>query len=597
MTKLYSFDLFDTLVTRRVQHPQDVFLCIEATGKVVYRSGLFKLIPFRKLRILSEKIVRKFSKKEDINIYQIYNFIGFFVKNSDEILDLEVSIEYKALYPISKYVELINSYVEQGERVCITSDMYLSKQIILEILSRNNIKVKDVYVSSEVGLTKGSGSLFKYIAKDQNVELENIIHYGDNRVSDVEVPKKLGIHAIHVGDAEGYKSTNILNVLKSKQEHALNRVGFTFAGPISYAFSYYINKNNFNENIVFGARDSYMFEKAYNTFFNQDKVNSTFYTRVSRSLVYLPSVYFTKNLDYIFEGSLTCNEFFKRIDILCPDKFDGLNLWAVKDEVENYLKNQVIFFELLEENSNRLLQYLKENGFDNNVSFVDIGWRGSVQDSLVSMLDEVDIQGFYIGTIKPNDKKKGFIFQNKRPIKNYFYILQCISYFEFIFTEPEKSLNRIEYLNEHFQYVFTDDEDNEQILLRKYLKQGAWDFFEEFKKMDIEIEEKFLFRSVNELIKSNTMYIDEGVIKVLKDCSHSAGFNGSMRSSLVEFKDFSLMSYLRAPWKAYFMHELKKASLLKYYIYIILFHNFIFFSFYENFKIIYRKIRAWLNGQ
>jgi len=596
MTKLYSFDLFDTLVCRRVQHPQDVFLCIEATGKVCYRSFFFKLIPFRKLRVLSEKIVRKFSKKEDINIYQIYKLIGVFLKNASEILDLEISIEYKILYPIDKNIELINTYIEQGERVCITSDMYLPKKIILEILSQNNINVKDVYVSSEIGLTKGSGNLFKYIAKNKNVEFENIIHYGDNRISDVEVPRKLGIHAIHVGDAEGSKSTNILNVLKSREEHALSQVGFTLAGPLSYAFSYYINKNNFNKNIVFGARDSYIFKKAYDTFFNKDNVNKTFYTRVSRSLVYLPSVYFTKNLDYIFEGSLTCNDFFKRIGFLCPNRFDGLNLWSVKVEVEDYLKNEMNFFELLKENSSALREYLKANGFDNNVSFIDIGWRGSVQDSLISILDDVEVKGFYIGTIKYNDNKKGFIFQNKRPIKNYFHILQCISYFEFIFTEPERSLNRIDYFNNSFKYVFTGDEDKEQILLREYLKEGAWNFFEEFKKLDIEIEEKFLFKSINKLIKSHTMSIDEDVINVLKSCSHSAGFNGSLQSSLIAFDDYSLMSYLRAPWKAYFMHEIKKKSIFKYYVFLILFHNFIFFSFYENFKIVFRKLRATING-
>lgn len=596
MTKLYSFDLFDTLVTRRVQHPQDVFLCIEATGKVVYRSYFFKLIPFSKLRILSEKVVRKLSKKEDINIYQIYNFLGFFIKNPNEILDLETSIEYKVLYPISKNVELINSYIEQGERVCITSDMYLSRKIILEILSRNNIQVKSVYVSSEVGLTKGSGNLFKYIANDQNVDFKNIIHYGDNRISDVDVPRKLGIHAIHIGDAIVSKSTNILNIFKLKQEHALSHIGFTFGGPLAYAFAYHIKNNNLNKNIVFGARDSYMFEKAFNTFFNKDQLNITFYTRVSRSLVYLPAVYFTKNLDYIFEGSLTCNEFFKRIGILCPERFDSLNLWSAKVEVENYLKNEVNFFELLKENSHMLLQYLKENGFDDDVNFVDIGWRGSVQDSLISILDDIEIQGSYIGTIKSDNKKKGFIFQNKRPLKNYFYILQCISYFEFIFTEPEKSLNYIEYFNNNFQYIFTDDEDKEQILLREYLKKGAWDFFEEFKKMDIEIDEKFLFKSVNKLIKLHTMSIDEDVINVLKNCSHSAGFNGSLQSSLIDFEDFSLMSYLRAPWKAYFMHELKKISMFKYYVFLIFFHNFFFFIFYENFKIIFRKLRALING-
>ncbi|HRM14573.1 MAG TPA: HAD-IA family hydrolase [Acinetobacter parvus] len=597
MNKLYSFDLFDTLVTRKIKHPHDIFICIEASGRVHYRSFLFKYIPFSRLRILCEKICRKFEKKEDINIYQIYNLLSFFILNSKEILNLEIELEYKVLYPIEKNVQLINSYIQSGKRVCITSDMYWPKKYILEILSRNNINVDHVYVSSEIGLTKASGNLFKYIANELNFEFENIVHYGDNRVSDYVIPKKLGINSIHIGDAENYKSDNIFNIFKvDPNSNPLFKVGFNFCAPLAYSFSYFIHKNNSNnKNIVFGARDSYLFEKAFNEFFNRNKKSNTFYTRVSRSLVYLPGVHFSKNTNYIFEGSLTTNDFFSRIGLECPERFKNQRLWDIKKEVELYLIKDLNFLNSLEGVSNRVLNYLEKNGFHEDAFFVDIGWRGSVQDSLSLILKSIDIEGYYIGTINADNKKNGFIFQNKKPFKDYFYIFQCISYFEFIFTEPEKSLSGIDFEGENFNYIFTSDENADQISIRENFQKGAYAFFDEFKSLNIDIDEKYLIKSIRNLIKSNTMSIDEEVVSALKKCSHSAGFNGSLQSSLLQFDDFSIMSYLRAPWKAYFMHELKKYSLIKYYIFIILFHNSLFFIFYENFKIIFRKLRALLN--
>lgn len=596
MSKLYSFDLFDTLVTRRVKHPHDVFLCVEATGKVIYRSILFKAIPFSLLRVLCEKICRKFQRKEDINIYQIYNLLGVFILNSKEILNLEIELEYKVLYPIDKNIQLMNSYIESGERVCITSDMYLPKSFIVEILNRNNINVDDVYVSSEVGLTKASGNLFKFIADDLDFKLENIVHYGDNKFSDYIIPKKLGIHSIHLGDPKNVKSDNILNVFKvNDKSNSLFKIGFNFCAPLAYAFSYFINKNNSNNrNIVFGARDSYMFEKAFNDFFNKNKVN-TYYTRVSRSLVYLPAVHFSKKNDYIFEGALTTNAFFSRIGLDCPDNFKNKKLWDVKKEVDLYLIKEVDFFNSLYAISENVLEYLRKNGFYEDTLFVDIGWRGSVQDSLSLILKSINIEGYYIGVVNSDNNKNGFIFQNKKPIKYYFYILQCISYFEFIFTEPERSLSKIDFKEAEFSHIFTNDESFDQISLRGNFKKGAWEYFDELKHLDINIDEKYLIKSIKKLIRSNTMLIDEEVVSALKKCSHSAGFNGSLQSSLLEFDDFSIMSYLRAPWKAYFMHELKKNSLIKYYIFIMFFHNALFFIFYEKFKFIFRKLRAWLN--
>ena len=104
MKKIYSFDLFDTLVTRSVNHPKDIFTLIQATKKINYRFYFFKLISFKTIRVFSEKLARfnNRNSKEDIDIYEVYKVLSFFIKNPDEVLSIEINIELQLIKPKQK---------------------------------------------------------------------------------------------------------------------------------------------------------------------------------------------------------------------------------------------------------------------------------------------------------------------------------------------------------------------------------------------------------------------------------------------------------------------------------------------------------------
>ena len=82
MTTVYSFDLFDTLICRTVQNPSVVFQFLESYEDIRYQNSVFKLIGFRRLRTLSEKIARKLSSKEEVTLDEIYNVLRRFVKTT-----------------------------------------------------------------------------------------------------------------------------------------------------------------------------------------------------------------------------------------------------------------------------------------------------------------------------------------------------------------------------------------------------------------------------------------------------------------------------------------------------------------------------------
>jgi predicted HAD superfamily hydrolase len=600
MAKIYSFDLFDTLVERNVNDPKDVFSLVEATGVVKYRFILFHLLSFKFLRVLSEKIARFINKrkKEDINIFEIYKILSFFFVNSIDVLEKEVEVELLVLKPLVKNIEVLKALKKRGCFVCVTSDMYLTLNILKKILHKNNITVDRIYVSSKCELTKASGNLFKYIAKDNDISLTDIVHYGDNLWSDVESPTRLGIRAIHTGVPYHRKSFGFLDSFKSPiQSDPLYKIGYEFCGPLAFAFANFISTsiNNKNANVVFGARDSYLFKFAFDLFFNQKKTQNTYYTKISRKLVYMPEVYYTKSLDRLFEGTLNCESFFERIHLECPVSLANKKVWDNKQEIINYLMASKAFLDSLILEGRNVKEYLRSSGFYDEVVFIDLGWRGSIQNSLQTIFkDEIKIQGLYLGTINSDVGKSGFFFENKKPHMSYFHVMQAIAMFEFLFTEPERSLNTIRYVDGVLDFVYTKDEDDLQIDQRKLIQKGAEQFLTDFFSLDekLHFNRSVIEKSVRKLIKYNTMVVRKEVVELFSELTHSAGFNGSLTSKMIEFEGFSIMSYLKAPWKAYFMAELKKESKIKYYLFMLFFHNVFFFVFYENFKAVFRSIRA-----
>lgn len=596
MKKLYSFDLFDTLVERGVNHPNDIFSLVETTGVIKYRFFFLKFISFKRLRIYAEKISRKLTKNEEIDLFDIYRILSIFISNPSVVLKKEILLELSLIKPIDKRIIFYNEVRNSGIEVCITSDMYLPLNVIKKILLKNNIISADIFLSSNILLTKASGNLFKYISSVKKIDFSEIKHYGDNSWSDFSIPKSLGIDAVHIGNPYHRESFGYLDSFKSpNQEDEHYRIGYEFCGPISYYFSKFISeKKNNSANLIFGARDSYLFKSAYDTFFckTSDKKNN--YVRISRSLVYLPEVFHTKNMRKLFEGNIQCDEFFERLDLDCPLIFKGKHILECKKELEFFLLNNELFIERLKRNNKSVTNYLFCQGFCDDVAFIDMGWRGSIQDSLNMILtDNVNIVGYYLGTLDKHAKKNGFLFHNKRPYKRYFYIMQCIGWFENLFTEPQPSLKNIKDFDGGYDYEFVSDESIGQLESRKRISAGAEQFFKDFYdlRQNIELDDQILLRSISKLLKKNTMSINDSTISAFKGLQHSAGFSGSLVAPMIEFKDYSLIGYLKSPWKAYFMYELKKKSYLRYILFSVFFHHFIFFIFFQKVKVYYHRLR------
>ena len=187
--KVVSFDIFDTLILRKCEKPSDVFNIMEQRS---YQRIGVNLTGFAKKRKQSERMARAIKKDSEITLDEIYCYMPeYSTKVSREVLkEFEIETEMSECIANREMLNLYNRLIENGTKVFLISDMYLSKRDVEKILNNCGIVgYQKLYVSSDSKMTKSSGKLFGQVVTDNNLEKKNMIHIGDNPKGDFFVPK------------------------------------------------------------------------------------------------------------------------------------------------------------------------------------------------------------------------------------------------------------------------------------------------------------------------------------------------------------------------------------------------------------------------
>lgn len=202
---LVSFDIFDTLLARRVFEPADVFDLVE---RRVMENGI---VPhgFKKARREAEL------RSGGGNLYEIYGILGKLLDLSDEqaraVLEWELSCEREVLFPRPGILELFGEAVKNAS-VVLTSDMYLPPDILAEILHAKGIAgFEKIYVSCEYGTYKQE-ALFGKVREDYPTA--RCIHIGDDIWADREAAVRWGMDAAYIGRAsERLRNSVFMNLI------------------------------------------------------------------------------------------------------------------------------------------------------------------------------------------------------------------------------------------------------------------------------------------------------------------------------------------------------------------------------------------------
>lgn len=203
---MVSFDIFDTLITRKTFYSYGIFMIVQKLicTKLDERQYHYFCNNFCALRIGAEKDARLYAEQkgeEEVTLDEIYNLLGYRNNLSNEIIKyikkLEIQAEIDNTYPIISNIRILEKLLLEGQQVVLITDMYLSEKVIRDILIKSSLVFCHIpiYVSSELKKTKYSGSLFFEVAKNERVSFSNWVHYGDNKRSDYLLPKMLGIDA------------------------------------------------------------------------------------------------------------------------------------------------------------------------------------------------------------------------------------------------------------------------------------------------------------------------------------------------------------------------------------------------------------------
>ena len=194
-----SFDVFDTLVFRRLSEPAEIFerafLHANQDLKLIYEAN-----EFREMRMFAEKSAKKKWSSGEVTLDEIYAHFSMAETERDRLQQAELWVEKQFGFVYQPMLELIRELKMAGIKVIFISDMYLSAKQIQATFFANYPVLLDcpLYVSCEFRRNKLSGSLFEYIAELCQLDKALWLHLGDNRKSDLVVPQKLGLHALSV---------------------------------------------------------------------------------------------------------------------------------------------------------------------------------------------------------------------------------------------------------------------------------------------------------------------------------------------------------------------------------------------------------------
>jgi len=472
----YTFDIFDTLLTRRFYNHLGIFLYVQdvlVRNHTEYGISLSFAQNFYSVRKYADTEAHKYFSKE-VNFTEIYEFIriysGISKSSIKKIMSLEIDAEIKFCEPIIENILKAENYLNQGEQVVMLSDMYHSPDVLRQMISKISplLGTCDIMVSAHHGGSKGSGQLFQSFMKKYNILPNQFCHFGDHIYADHDMPYSMGIHVMprYTKADRNYYANYLEKFSKSdwiqssyigisrvcdlnNELSESGKIGCYIAGPLMYAFIDWVLQaaiEGSKTELFFLGRDGLPLLHIAKKIAEKHKYNINLnYMYISRLSVYKCSIfnYTDEILDFAFLTSpyISLGDIAERL-LLTPDM-----LKACLDEngVSIQKDDQLSDFEIIEirrillssqklqetsiQNSKTerkaLLSYLESINFSFvNATLVDVGWKGSIQDALhrIAQNENIssDITGLYFGVCEMTrfqgvqNKKYGYLIEPSR---------------------------------------------------------------------------------------------------------------------------------------------------------------------------------------
>lgn len=496
---IVSFDIFDTLVTRRISDPHVAFDLME--HRHTKDSPAIVSLLHERMKTAGQVLGAHAGKKDDVSIDDIYAEMSFY-KDSRHERDIEVQL--CITHPLGQ--KLYNYAKKLGKIIYIASDMYLDQDTIERILKQCGYSNWDqLFLSSSLGKKKDTGRLFIHMLKHAEklgFSPESIFHIGDNWIGDVRQPKSFGISTQRFVPINE-RRTNLIALTKdvesklsqigriwnsfctqaSRLWHEENpqlaadfytKLGFELTGPLASMMAMKTAeeaRRSGVKQIFFMARDGRIIKKAFDVLYASEIASGVFetsYIHLSRATV-VPATFAhplspndiaflteglhlgQKTVRYFIEKSglsfdneniaKTVFHFFDSLDYI-PNLNDSNKIERLFASLSHYI------YEIHVEHRENLEIYLRSNKIFNysKTIIVDVGWLLNIHSRVATFIRNIDpsiqLIGCYVGSRDRSDKgllASTLLFERGDPYVYSNYIEQHTTLFEVLFSAPEPS--------------------------------------------------------------------------------------------------------------------------------------------------------------
>ncbi len=428
-----SFDLFDTLVTRAAGNPHDVHRIV---------GERLAIAQYVAIRVAAERTAHE-RHGWRATLQDIFAAADLPPETAQQAMQLELLVEKELACPVRVGVQ------EFGHGDVITSDMYLPRSVLRDILAKTHPHVEpaELFISSELGRSKLHGDIWDSVrAKCPHVHE----HIGDHAIADLRSPTRAGLLATRVTAtelnhderllaAQGLSGSLCAGAAKAVRvgwdgsiDHLATVEAFasTFA-PLMVTFSEWLLEEAARRGIrtvYFLARDGQLPWKICRTLAAARRhgleCRYLFVSRAALNLAGAASV--EAAVEWITENpnDMSVDEAATRGELqveavsaalrkagLAVDAAQrlGLDEVAVLRRVLSAEPMASAIRESIARARESAAKYLGQEGLarHNPVGIVDIGWRGNIQRALRSLLESSDSPANLVGFYLHLDNRQG----------------------------------------------------------------------------------------------------------------------------------------------------------------------------------------------
>jgi len=300
-----TFDLFDTLLIRRIHDPDVVKLPVARYIADLAGDAGISISPQAVQRARDrieqaqrDETGRTFDDHEACYpVFMEQTLKHIFAEQYrpeilDTVTDYELSMESRVLVPRALFTRWLKELKELGIRTLVISDVYLPAEHLRKLLKSAGLLdlVEDVISSADTFLAKASGRAFPLVQERYDIDKSTWLHVGDNPISDGLRPDEFGIDTLVLKDGEekyrkavikryyhygkglpfyrGRALQQLMLPLEAENEPVddLYVEGYNFIGPMVGAFVQHIAEECRRlglRKIFFFSREGYTFKRVW----------------------------------------------------------------------------------------------------------------------------------------------------------------------------------------------------------------------------------------------------------------------------------------------------------------------------------------------